>query len=48
MQIEDTAIEEIGTASGDFRLIFRLKTWHVFTSLGVDNLGSSSVGPWQS
>lgn len=48
VQIEDTAIEEIGTASGDFRLILSLKTWHVFTSFGVDNLGSSAVGPWQS
>ncbi|MEH2544491.1 hemolysin activation/secretion protein [Bradyrhizobium sp. AZCC 2262] len=48
VQIEDTALEEIGTASGDFRLIVSLKTWHVFTSFGVDNLGSSSVGPWQS
>jgi hemolysin activation/secretion protein len=48
VQIEDTAIEEIGPASGDFRLILSLKTWHVFTSLGVDNLGSSSVGPCQS
>jgi hemolysin activation/secretion protein len=48
MRIEDTAIEEIGTASGEFRLILSLKTWHVFTSVGVDNLGSSSVGPWQS
>jgi len=48
VRIEDTAIEEIGTASGDFRLILSLKTWHVFTSFGVDNLGSSSVGPWQS
>ena len=48
VQIEDTAIEEIGTASGHFRLILSLKTWHVFMSFGVDNLGSSSVGPWQS
>jgi hemolysin activation/secretion protein len=48
VQIEDTAIEEIGPASGDFRLILSLKTWHVFASVGVDNLGSSSVGPWQS
>jgi hemolysin activation/secretion protein len=48
VRIEDTAIEEIGTASGDFRLILSLKTWHVFTSFGIDNLGSSSVGPWQS
>jgi hemolysin activation/secretion protein len=48
VRIEDTAIEEIGTASGHFRLILSLKTWHVFMSFGVDNLGSSSVGPWQS
>jgi len=48
VRIEDTAIEEIGTASGDFRLILSLKTWHLFTSFGVDNLASSSVGPWQS
>lgn len=48
VRIEDTAIEEISTASGQFRLIVSVKTWHVFTSLGFDNLGSSSVGPWQS
>ncbi len=48
VRIEDTAIEEIGTASGQFRLVLSVKTWHVFTSFGIDNLGSSSVGPWQS
>jgi hemolysin activation/secretion protein len=48
VRIDDTALEEIGTASGRFRLTVYLKTWHVFTSFGVDNLGSSSVGPWQS
>lgn len=48
VRIEDTALEEIGTASGQFRLILTVKTWHVFTSFGIDNLGSSSVGPWQS
>jgi hemolysin activation/secretion protein len=48
VRVEDTAIEEIGTASGNFRLVLSLKTWHVFTSFGVDNLGSPSVGPWQS
>ena len=48
VRIEDTALEEIGTASGRFRLTVYLKTWHVFTSFGVDNLGSFSVGPWQS
>lgn len=48
VHIDDTGLEEIGTASGCFRLTVTLKTWHVFTSFGVDNLGSSSVGPWQS
>ncbi|MET4277625.1 MULTISPECIES: POTRA domain-containing protein [unclassified Bradyrhizobium] len=48
VRITDTALEEIGGASGRFRLIVYLKTWHVFSSFGLDNLGSSSVGPWQT
>lgn len=48
VRIQDTGLEEIGTASGRFRLVVELKTWHLYTSFGVDNLGSSAVGPWQS
>jgi hemolysin activation/secretion protein len=48
VRIQDTGLEEIGAASGRFRLTVVLKTWHIYTSFGVDNLGSSSVGPWQS
>ncbi|MFK4530811.1 hemolysin activation/secretion protein [Bradyrhizobium japonicum] len=48
IRITDTALEEIGGATGRFRLIVHLKTWHVFSSVGLDNLGSSSVGPWQT
>ncbi|MGQ0684114.1 ShlB/FhaC/HecB family hemolysin secretion/activation protein [Bradyrhizobium sp.] len=48
VRITDTQIEEIGTASGHFRLVLSVKTWHVYAFLGVDNLGSSAVGPWQS
>ena len=48
VRIEDTNLEEIGPASGQFRLIVILKTWHLYASLGLDNLGSSAVGPWQS
>ncbi|MFT4115102.1 ShlB/FhaC/HecB family hemolysin secretion/activation protein [Bradyrhizobium sp.] len=48
VRINDTALEEIGGPTGRFRLTVYLKTWHVFTSLGLDNLGSSSVGPWQT
>src|SRR5258708_33511594 len=47
VRIDDTALEEIGTATGCFRLTVYLKTWHFFTSFCVDNLGSSAVGPWQ-
>ncbi|MBR1003295.1 MULTISPECIES: ShlB/FhaC/HecB family hemolysin secretion/activation protein [Bradyrhizobium] len=48
IRITDTALEEIGGATGRFRLIVHLKTSHVFSSFGLDNLGSSSVGPWQT
>ena len=48
VRIVDTALEEIGGATGRFRLVVVLKTWHVYASFGLDNLGSSSVGPWQS
>jgi hemolysin activation/secretion protein len=48
VRIEDTTLDEIGNGSGQFRLTVFLKTWHVFTSFGIDNLGSASVGPWQS
>jgi hemolysin activation/secretion protein len=48
VRIEDTMLEEIGNASGQFRLTVFIKTWHVYTSVGIDNLGASAVGPWQS
>jgi hemolysin activation/secretion protein len=48
VRITDTQLEEIGTASGHFRLVVSARTWHVFAFAGVDNLGSYAVGPWQS
>ena len=48
VRIADTALEEIGDTTGRFRLIVELNTWHIYTSFGLDNLGSSSVGPWQT
>lgn len=48
VRIADTALEEIDGPTGRFRLTVYVKTWHVFTSFGLDNLGSSSVGPWQT
>jgi hemolysin activation/secretion protein len=48
VRIADSALEEIGDATGRFRLIVYVNTWHIYTSFGLDNLGSSAVGPWQS
>jgi hemolysin activation/secretion protein len=48
VRIADTAIEEIGVGTGRFRLLVDVTTWHIYTSFGLDNLGSSSVGPWQT
>ena len=48
VRIDDTALEEIGDATGRFRLVVYLKTWHIYTSFGLDNLGSSAIGPWQT
>src|SRR5215471_18580961 len=30
------------------RVAVYLKSWHVYTWFGLDNLGSSAIGPWQS
>jgi hemolysin activation/secretion protein len=43
-RIADTQIEEIGTASGRFRLSVRLESWNLSTAFGVDNFGVPAVG----
>ena len=48
VRITDTALEEIGTASGRSRLIVTVETWHVFTALGLDSWGTPAVGRLQS
>ena len=48
VRITDSQLEEIGGATGRFRLIVQLKTWHVYAYVGLDNLGSASIGPWQT
>lgn len=47
VRVVDTAVDEIGTLTGRFRLRVKVQTWSVFASVGVDNLGSNAVGPWQ-
>ena len=48
VRIVDSALEEIGGTTGRFRIVVQLKTWHIYTSAGLDNLGSATVGPWQT
>jgi hemolysin activation/secretion protein len=48
VRITDSAIEEIGGATGRFRLVVYVKTWHVYAWSGLDNLGAATVGPWQA
>ena len=48
VRVDDTALEEIGNATGRFRLIVYLKTWHIYTWFGLDNLGYYAIGPWQT
>jgi len=48
VRIQESTLDEIGNASGQFRLTVSVKTSHVYTSFGIDNLGASAVGPWQS
>ena len=41
VRIVDTALEEIGTASGHFRLVISARPGTSMPSFGLDNLGSS-------
>jgi hemolysin activation/secretion protein len=48
IRITDTAIEEIGTGTGRFRLTMYVETWRNYTVLGIDNRGTTAVGPLES
>jgi hemolysin activation/secretion protein len=48
VRITDTALEEIGTSSGRFRLVVSVETWHIFTAQALDNLGTPAVGTLQA
>jgi hemolysin activation/secretion protein len=47
-RIADSAIEEIGTGSGRFRLIVTVATWTNYTSFSLDNRGTAATGPLQA
>lgn len=47
ISIADTALEEIGQASGRFRLTLTLDRWHFYLGVGVDNRGTTAIGRMQ-
>ncbi len=47
VRVTDTVLDEIVPASGRFRLTVKVQAWTVFGAVGLDNLGSTAVGPWQ-
>lgn len=48
VRVADTRLEEIGTASGRFRLIVTTRTWHGYVAASIDNNGTKAAGPWQA
>jgi hemolysin activation/secretion protein len=48
VRVADTALDEIGTATGRFRLTVTIATWRIYTSLGLDNSSTSAIGPLQT
>jgi hemolysin activation/secretion protein len=48
LRVADTALDEIVPASGRFRLTVSVQPWRVYAAVGVDNMGSRAVGPWQA
>jgi hemolysin activation/secretion protein len=48
VRIADSAIEEIGTGSGRFRLTVTAQTWTNYTTLSLDNRGTLATGPLEA
>lgn len=48
VRISDAAFEEIGSATGKFRLIVSAETWDIYGSVGIDNAGTYAAGPLQA
>jgi hemolysin activation/secretion protein len=47
-RIGDIALEEIGTATGVFRLTVDIETWGISGLAAINNSGTAAVGPLQS
>jgi hemolysin activation/secretion protein len=48
VRISDVSIDEIGEATGSFRLVVHVQTWRVWAGLDLDNRGTPAIGPLQA
>ena len=48
VRIVDVNIEEVAPATGQFRLLVQVETWHVWAAYDLDNHGSPEIGPLQA
>lgn len=47
IKIADTTLDETSPGSGRFRLGVKTESWRFYGAAAIDNMGSSSTGPWQ-
>ena len=47
-RVRGSTLEELGTATGLFRLTVDVETWRVYSTMGLDNRGIEAIGPLQS
>jgi len=47
IKIVDTTLDETSPGSGRFRLGVKTQSWRIYGATAIDNMGSSSTGPWQ-
>jgi hemolysin activation/secretion protein len=48
VRVGDIVLDEIGTASGQFRLTVKIETWSIHLGFGLDTWGTFAIGPWQA
>ena len=48
VRVADATLEEIGAATGKFRLTLAVETWRAYTTFGFDNWGQRAIGPLET
>ena len=48
LRVADITMDEVGQATGRFRLNLKLKSWRLYANTSLDNSGTRAVGPLQA